>query len=271
MGDLEGKVAVVTGAGSGIGARAAELFAAAGARVVVADLAGDAAQRTADAVRAGGGEAHAVAFDLGDEDSVRSLMDQSARAYGGIDAIFNNAAATHLAGARDLPIAQADARVWDQSLHINLTGTMLCIRHGAPYLIERGGGAIVNTASGAGMAGDIGHPAYGASKAAIIRLTTYAAIEYGRQGVRVNAVSPGLIVTPSTEGTWAAGRMREIMVRQHLTGRLGTPDDIAHAAIFLCSDKASFITGQNIAVDGGLLSHAPYVADMIDLSASRTS
>ncbi len=267
MADLQGKVSIVTGAGSGIGAVAAEMFAAEGSAVVVADLNDVAAHTVAESIRANGGQAIGVGFDLADVDSIEALMASAETAFGGIDVLFNNAAATHLAAERDLPIALADHDVWNESLRINVTGTMACIRAGVPRLIERGGGAIVNTASGAGLTGDIGHPAYGASKAAIIRMTTYAALEFGSRGVRCNAIAPGLIVTPATEQTWAAGPMRDIMVRQHVTGRLGTPQDIANAAVFLASEKSSFITGQVLCVDGGILSHAPYAADLAELMA----
>lgn len=196
-------------------------------------------------------------------------MSSAVTAFGGIDVLFNNAAATHLAAERDLPIAFADHQVWNESLRINVTGTMACIQAALPHLVQRGGGAIVNTASGAGLTGDVGHPAYGASKAAVIRMTTYAALEFGAQRIRCNAVAPGLIVTPATEETWAAGPMRDIMVRHHIAGRLGTPQDVANAAVFLASDKSSFITGQVLCVDGGLLSHAPYAADLADLIAGR--
>lgn len=269
MSDFDGKVSIITGAGSGIGAVAAACFAAEGSAVVVADLNADAAEAVAEQIRAGGGQAIGVGFDLADVDSIDSLVDSTVTTFGGLDVLVNNAAATHLAGERDLPIAMADHELWNESFRINVTGTMACIKAAVPHLAARGGGSIVNVASGAGLTGDIGHPAYGASKAAIIRMTTYAALEFGRQQVRCNAIAPGLIVTPSTEQTWAAGPMRDIMVRQHITGRLGTPEDIANAAVFLASEKSSFITGQVLSVDGGLLSHAPYAADLLDLITAK--
>ena len=271
MGELEDKVAIVTGAGSGIGAAAARRFAEQGAAVVVGDLDPDTAGAVADQIRANGGRAAAVGFDLGDDASIAALIDHAVEFGGGLDILFNNAAATHLAGRDDKPIAQAEPDLWDQTFHINVRGTMVCTKLAAPHMIARGGGAVVNTASGAGMTGDLGHPAYGASKAAIVRLTTYTAVEFGKQGIRCNAIAPGLIVTPATETTWAAGPMRDIMERQHLTPRLGRPDDIADTAVFLASDRAGFITGQVINVDGGLLSHAPYIADVAALSVSPSS
>lgn len=267
MDELKDKVAIVTGGGSGIGARTARMFALEGATVVVADLNQQAAQEVADGITEAGGRAGAVAFDLGDEDSIADMIASAVSFGGGLDVVFNNAAATHLAGQRDQPIADADPSVWDDTFRINVRGTMLCTKLAAPHIIARGGGSIINTSSDAGMTGDIGHPAYGASKSAIVRMTTYVALEYGKQGLRCNAISPGLIVTPATESTWAAGPMRDLMLRQHLTPRLGSPDDVANAAVFLASDRSGFITGQVIAVDGGLLSHAPYAADLTDLMA----
>ncbi|MXP23505.1 glucose 1-dehydrogenase [Gordonia sp. HNM0687] len=271
MADLEGKVAIITGSGSGIGETTAELFAAEGASVVVADINTDAAERVAKSIVAAGGQASACTFDLGDHQSIAALFDYTTDTYGGLDAIFNNASATHIAKNLDHDIARADASAWDETFRINVSGTMLCTKMAAERIRERGRGSIINATSDAGATGDLGHPAYGAGKAAIARLTTYAAVEYGRHGIRCNAISPGLIVTPATEKDWAAGKMAEIMTRQHLMGRLGAREDIAHAAIFLASDKSSFITGQVIHVDGGLLAHAPYVADISDLMAGAGS
>ncbi|KQP54726.1 SDR family NAD(P)-dependent oxidoreductase [Agreia sp. Leaf283] len=264
--ELVEKVAVVTGAGSGIGAESARRFARAGAAVVVADLNLEAAQSTVADIHQAGGTAAAVAFDLGDEQSIKELMASTAAQFGGIDVVFNNAAAVHLAGAKDTPIEHAGAELWDETMRINLRGTMLCTQFAAQYMLQRGGGSIVNTASDAGVSGDLGHPAYGASKAGIINLTKYAAVEYGKRGIRCNAIAPGLIVTPATEATWAAGPMRDIMLRQHLTPYLGSPKDIAEAALFLASERSRFISGQLLHVDGGLLAHHPYVADLVALS-----
>ena len=142
-------------------------------------------------------------------------------------------------------------------------------QHVIPHMVDRGGGSIVNASSGAGLLGDLGHPAYGASKAAVARLTQYVATEFGKQGVRCNAIAPGLIVTAQTEKTYASGPMRDMMLRHHLTPRLGRPEDIANTVAFLASDESSFITGQVISVDGGLLAHMPYWADVADMIAAR--
>jgi NAD(P)-dependent dehydrogenase (short-subunit alcohol dehydrogenase family) len=266
---IAGKVAIVTGAASGIGAVTAAVLAAEGARVVVADLDLAGAEKTVARVSESGGTALAAAFDLGDEESIKELVRATVAAYGGVDILFNNAAATHLGGTRDLPIAQADSDVWDETMRLNLRGTMHLTKYVAPHLAARGGGSIVNASSGAGLSGDLGHPAYGASKAAVARLTQYTATEFGKQGIRCNAIAPGLIVTARTEQTYAAGPMRDMMLRHHLTPRLGRPEDIANTVLFLVSDESSFITGQVISVDGGLLAHVPYWADVVDLLAAR--
>lgn len=268
-GALDGKVIVATGAGRGIGAAAATLFAEEGATVVVADLNGEAAAEVTDKIVSDGATAIAVAFDLGDEESIERLIRTAVDRHGGIDMLFNNAAATHLAGTRDLPISMCDPAVWDETFRINVKGTMLCMKSAVVSMIERGGGSIINVASGAGLTGDVSNPAYGASKAAIIRMTTYAAVEFGARGVRCNAIAPGLIVTEATADTWAAGPMRDIMERQHLPGRLGRPEDVAGAAVFLASDRSAFITGQVLCVDGGVLAHAPYTPDLADLMAGK--
>jgi NAD(P)-dependent dehydrogenase (short-subunit alcohol dehydrogenase family) len=262
---LAGKVAVVTGAGSGIGAATATTLATQGASVVVADLNAAGAEKTVAQIHEAGSVATALTFDLGDAASIAELVQAAVAAYGGIDILFNNAAATHLGNTVDVPIEQADGDVWDDTLRINLRGTMQVTKHVVPHMIARGGGSIINASSGAGLTGDLGHPAYGASKAAIVRLTTYTATEFGKRGVRCNAIAPGLIVTPQTEKSYAGGPLRDIMLRHHLTPRLGRPDDIANAVLFLASDESSFITGQVISVDGGLLAHAPYWADVAEL------
>jgi len=261
MGLLDGKIAVVTGAGRGIGAASALRLAAEGAHTVVADLNIEGAERIAAQIVESGGAATAVKVDLGDIDSVRSMIDTTVKSLGGIDVLHNNAAATHLAARKDLPIVEADPAVWDETMRINLRGTMVAIQAAVPHMIARGGGSIVITSSGSGLSGDLSHPAYGASKAALNNLTCYVATQYGKQGVRCNAIAPGFIVTEASDGS-AYGEIRETMLRHHLTPRLGKPEDVAAAVAFLASDESAFITGQTLCVDGGLLAHAPYVADM---------
>ena len=260
---LSGKVAVVTGAASGIGATTAELLASEGASVVLADIDADAAEELAATIRDRGYDAIAVAFDLGDERSISSLIEQTVAITGGIDVLHNNAAATALASTRDLLIADTGVDVWDDTLRINARGTLLAIKAVVPHMLARGGGSIINTSSGASLAGDLGHCAYGASKAAINAITMYAATEYGKQSIRVNAVAPGLIVTPASQSSGHSEAMATIMLDNHLTPRLGEPMDVAYAVLYLASDESSFVTGQIISVDGGLSAHQPYFSELL--------
>ena len=163
---LDGKIAIITGAASGIGRATARRVAAEGARTVVADLNDAGAKQVADEISAAGGEATAVQADLGDNDSVRAMVEAAVTGYGGLDILHNNAAATRLAATEDLPVSAADPAVWDETMRVNLRGAMVAIQAAAPHMIARGGGSVINTASGAGLTGDLRNPAYGASKAA---------------------------------------------------------------------------------------------------------
>lgn len=261
-GRVEGKAALVTGAGGGIGAACALMLAREGAAVAVADIDLAAAQRTVALIEKEGGRAIALRVDMGDEASVIAMVDAAAQALGGLDILHNNAADTRLSGTRDMPVEKVDTGVWDDILRINLRGTMIASRAAIPYLRTRGG-AIINTSSNAALAGALSHSAYSASKAAINSLTQSIATQHGKEGIRCNAVSPGLIVTPATQGSYAASGVGEIMLRHQLSPRLGRPEDIAAAVVFLASDEAAFITGQVICVDGGSLAHQPYVADFL--------
>jgi NAD(P)-dependent dehydrogenase (short-subunit alcohol dehydrogenase family) len=269
MDRLRGKVAIVTGAASGIGAATAEVLAEEGARVVVADLNEDGAHQQAERLVAAGHDVTAARFDLGDEQSIAALVSHTLDAFGSLDVLHNNAAATHLAATRDLPIAAADPAVWDETMRINVRGTMLATKLAAPHLIAGGGGSIINTASGSGLTGDLSNPAYGASKAAIISLTQYAATQYGKQGLRVNAIAPGLIVTPATAESGHSQRLGDIMLRNTLLPRLGAPRDVAYLVLFLASDESGFVTGQILGVDGGMHAHAAYYSDFMALAEAE--
>jgi NAD(P)-dependent dehydrogenase (short-subunit alcohol dehydrogenase family) len=259
-GRVQGRLALVTGAAGGIGVACARALAREGASVALADVDLAAAQREADAIVAEGGRAIAIAVDLGDEASVIAMVDAAVERLGGLDILHNNAADTRLSGTRDMPVERVDTQVWDAILRVNLRGTMIASRAAIPHLRRRGG-AIVNTSSGAALAGGLSHSAYSASKAALHSLTQSIATQHGKEGIRCNAIAPGLIVTPATRDTYAGSELGAVMLRHHLTPRLGRPEDIAAAVVFLASDEAAFITGQVICVDGGLLAHQPYVAD----------
>ena len=258
---LVGKVAAVTGAASGIGLDCAKEMARNGAAVVVADIAFEAAKSVADDIVGEGGQALAVAVDLGVPDQVESMIHETVTHFGRLDILHNNAAATQLAASQDFNVADMDLMVWEKTLRVNLTGTMLAIKYALPHLISSGSASIVNTSSGAGIAGDIGHTAYGVSKGAINALTLYTAAQYGKAGVRCNAIAPGLVITPATADHYA-GELGTFMLRHHLTPRLGVPMDVAALSVFLSSPRAEFITGQIINLDGGLNTHQPYVADV---------
>jgi NAD(P)-dependent dehydrogenase (short-subunit alcohol dehydrogenase family) len=262
-GRVEGKMALVTGGGGGIGAACAVALAREGAAVAIADIDLAAAQRTAAYIDAEGGRAVALRVDMGDEASVIAMVEGAVQALGGLDILHNNAADTRLSGTRDMPVERVDTAVWDDILRINLRGTMVAVRAAIPHLRKRHG-AIVNTSSNAALAGALSHSAYSASKAALNSLTQSVATQHGREGIRCNAVSPGLIVTPATQDKYAASGVGDIMLRHQLVPRYGRPEDIAAAVVFLASDEAAFITGQVICVDGGTLAHQPYTADLLE-------
>ncbi|MFJ9705774.1 SDR family NAD(P)-dependent oxidoreductase [Streptomyces sp. NPDC101234] len=260
MTKLNDKTAIITGAASGIGAATALRVAREGARTVVADINLEGAEKITQAIREAGGEAIAVRVDLADSDSVRAAVRSAVDAFGRLDVLHNNAAATHLSARFDLPVLEADPEIWDQTMAINVRGTMVATQAALPHLIETGG-CVINTVSDSGLVGDVSNPAYGASKAAVIALTQYTATQYGKDGVRANAISPGFVATPATAGSTHGG-ITDVMLRHALTPRLGLPEDIAGAVVFLASEDATYITGQVLQVDGGLLAHQPYVADM---------
>jgi NAD(P)-dependent dehydrogenase (short-subunit alcohol dehydrogenase family) len=251
VGKLDGKVAMITGAASGIGRASALKFAADGAAVMCADLDLDGAQHTAAMVAEKGGSAAAIQLDVVDPGAVESALQQTVRDLGGLDVLFNNAGV----GGAQLS--------WDRVLAVNLTGVYNGLFYGCRMLAERGGGAVVNTASIAGLVALMGPPlpepppmeygngAYQASKGAVVQLTRQFAVTYARRGVRVNAVAPGYIHTPMTALIREMEGWEEFLAGLHPIGRMGQPEEIAAAAAFLASDEASFITGVTLPVDGG--------------------
>jgi NAD(P)-dependent dehydrogenase (short-subunit alcohol dehydrogenase family) len=254
--ELANKVMIVTGAAGNLGSSCAREAARAGARVVAVDLPNSPLDAIVGEIRDAGGEAIAHRGDVSEEADVLAIVETARREYGGIDALANVAAAMteieHDWKLETLPIAS-----WDRAMAVNLRGSMLCAKHAIPSMLERGGGAIVNFSSTAGIRGDIGLFAYSTSKAGLLGLTIALATSYGKQDIRCNAVSPGSVWTEQTKT--GLGDKLEMMARTRSTARLGIPEDIGHTVVFLCSDKAAYITGQNIVVDGGGTSHQPWV------------
>lgn len=244
------RVAFVTGAGSGIGRAAAELFARKGYAAVLADLNEIAGAELEAQLRGEGLEATFVAVNVADDDSVARAVGMAADRYGRLDAAFN---AAGIDGEFGKYTADCSPENWQRVLAVNLTGVWQCMRHQIPRMLESGGGAIVNCASSAGLRGAATCGAYSASKHGVVGLTKTAALEYGGQGVRINAVCPGMIDTPMTRKE-GMGELIAAMVQQTPLARMGEAGEIAAAAVWLCSDEASFIHGQAISVDGAITS-----------------
>jgi NAD(P)-dependent dehydrogenase (short-subunit alcohol dehydrogenase family) len=251
MPDLTGKVAIVTGAASGIGAATARLMSEAGAMVVVADIDEGGAKSHAATLE----NAHARFVDLADQASIDALMGGVIERFGRLDILHNNAADLS-AGVRDADIETMELDVWDRAFAVNVRGAMLCCRWALPAMVRQGGGVIVNTASNLALQGHLIQAAYSASKAAMIQMTRSIATSHGKKNIRCNAVLPGLTLSPSAEANLPA-ELREIVLGETLTPTLGRPDDIAHAVLFLASDEARYITGQILAADGGTSIHVP--------------
>jgi NAD(P)-dependent dehydrogenase (short-subunit alcohol dehydrogenase family) len=244
--DFGGKVALVTGAAGGIGRASALGFARAGAAVVVADVDEAGSRETVALAEAAGGRAFPVPTDVASGDSVRALLARTIEEYGRLDFAHNNAG---VAGAQhdvaDLPEAE-----WDRVQGVMLRGVYLSMKYEIPHLLAEGG-AIVNTASGAGLVGYPGQSPYVSSKHGVLGLTKSAALEYGRRGVRINAVCPGTALTPMVEAVIEQPGLEEQLIALHPIGRIGTADEIANAVLWLCSDDASFVLGHALSVDGG--------------------
>ena len=247
---VEGKVALVTGAASGIGEASAKLFAAEGAVVAVADLDGDGAARVAAEIVVAGGIAVSFAVDVTDEGAVQSMIDEIVSRFDRLDAAHNNA------GISGAPSGFADLSLddWNRMININLTSVFVCMKYELAVMAAQGTGAIVNTSSGAGVVAAPGLPHYTAAKHGVLGLTKCGAQEYARRGVRVNAVLPGSTRTPMIEAFMAASPEIEPMITRSVgRGMLGTPDEIAQAAVWLCSDRASFVNGESMLVDGATI------------------
>lgn len=243
---FENKVVLITGSTYGIGKATAIAFALRGAKVVLSDYIADI--DTEKIIRKHGGEAIFVPCDVSKEEDIKNLVTKAVEKYGRLDFAFNNAGIEGTAA----PVADCEIDNWDKTITINLKGVWLCMKYQIPEMLKSGGGSIVNNASIAGLVGFGGVPAYTASKHGVVGLTKNAAIDYAKQGIRVNAVCPGVIQTPMIERfTHGDEATLNLMKQTKPMGRLGFPEEIAETVVFLCSEGASFITGQAIAVDGG--------------------
>jgi len=246
---LEGKAAVITGGSSGIGRAAALAFAAEGARVAIGARRAAEGEETARLVREEGGDAVFVQTDVRHSDQVARLVQTAVDRWGRLDCALNNAG---IEGPLFIPTAEYSEEAWNEILAINLTGVFLSMKHEIPHILKQGG-AIVNVSSIAGLVGGFFNAAYFASKHGVVGLTKAAAIEYAKSGLRVNAICPAVIETDMAHR--AFNEMWERIVEMHPIGRIGTPQEVANAAVWLCSDRASFITGHALPVDGGFVAH----------------
>jgi NAD(P)-dependent dehydrogenase (short-subunit alcohol dehydrogenase family) len=267
-GRLTGRSALVTGAGSGIGAVTAELFAREGAKVVVADIDRAKASSTVERIREDGGVGEPFVADVSDETQVADLVEFAVKTFGGLD-VLQNYASNRSVVAEDAFVADADPAVWSRQLSVDLMGCVLTTKHALPHMIRAGAGSITNATSLAAWLSLESRPAYATAKAGVIGLSKTLATEYGKQGVRCNVIAPGHIVSPATEKMYSA-RQTEVMLDHVSAPRLGRPDDVALAALFLASPESAFVNGHVLVVDGGMSAYAPMVPSFRRLAADTT-
>ena len=243
--DYRGKIVLVTGGGSGIGLASSQAFAAAGATVIVADLSEDNGNRAVELIRSAGGEAQFRRVNVANEDEVIALIEHIAKSHGRLDIAHNNAGIE----AMTVPLAQVPSDNWRKVIDVNLSSVFYCLKAEIPVMVSQGGGAIVNTASVAGLIGGFNLSVYTAAKHGVVGLTKAAAMDYATQGVRINALCPGAIDTPFL-AQLPKPFLDRLIFGTPMT-RLGKPAEMAQAILWLCSDAASYVTGQSLAVDGG--------------------
>lgn len=243
--DFSGKVVLITGASGGIGRATALGFGRAGAAVVVSDVNTPGGEETADMIEAAGGKAIFQSCDVANADAVKALVNRAVDHFGRLDFGHNNAGITNVAAD------EWDDMVWRRALSINLDGVMHCMREEAAAMLASGGGAMVNTASINGFTGNARQPAYVATKHGVIGLTRHGALKWAKDNIRVNAVCPGVIETPMTAGIAGNPEIRKVMEAMTPMGRMGQPEEVANAVLWLCSDQASFVTGHPLVIDGG--------------------
>ena len=249
-GQLEGKIALVTGGASGIGKAASRLFAREAAKVVLADIDAEGGEKTLQAILDDGGEAHFVRTDISKAADVEALVDKVIELHGRLDCAYNNAA---IMGDM-VSIVDQTEEAWDHTIETNLKGTWLCMKHEIPHMLKQGQGAIVNTTASSGIKGGKYRSAYAASKAGIVSLSKTAAMEYVEYGLRINVICPSHTRTPNVAQFFELRPELEAeYIAQGPMGRLAAPEEVANGALWLCSDAASFVTGHVLAVDGGFL------------------
>jgi len=264
LSSLREKAVIVTGAASGIGLGSAKVLAANGASVLLADINLQGAEAAAAALRGHGLRAEAIGVDMAREDAIAAMVEGAIAKFGKIDALHNNVAllAREVVG-RDVRITELDADIYRQCLDVNMVGAALAAKHVIPHIVAAGGGAIINTASIAGVRGEIVRAVYGSSKAGLIGLSRSIAAQYGKEGIRAVTISPGLIMTPSIAKAITQGQVDRLM-RHALVTRAGKPEDVGNLAAFLIADEGSYLTGIDIVLDGGFLAHWPTFAEELE-------
>jgi len=268
-GKLAGKVAIVTGAGNGLGAHCATVLAEHGARVAVVDIRLDAAREVVAAIEAKGGTAMAVETDVSAEDAIRRMVAAVVEQWGRIDVLHNNAAALDLKTRyADRDVCNVEIEAWDRSMDVNARGAMLCCKHVIPVMLRNGGGSVIHSSSGFGVMGDATLTSYACSKAALLALSRMVAAQYGKQGVRSNALVIGFVLNEHAQKE-GPEEIKQILLAQHLTPELGSPRQIADVVAFLASDESAFVTGHTMMVDGGFTSHAPSLVPIRELFARK--
>jgi NAD(P)-dependent dehydrogenase (short-subunit alcohol dehydrogenase family) len=250
---LASKVAIITGSAGGMGQVAAELFAREGASVVVTDVIADAGKETAQRIKDAGGQAIFVQADVSKEEDVKGLVAAAIEAFGQVDILYNNAGIMPM---DDGSVTDISEMIWDRVLDVNLKSTFLCSKYVIPHMVARGQGSIVNIASFVALLGcTVPQDAYTASKGGIMALTKSLAVQYGRQGIRCNAICPGPIETPLLRTLWTSEEARDLRLNRIPLGRFGEAKDIVYMALYLASDESSWTTGSWIVVDGGITSN----------------
>lgn len=253
IGRLEERVTLITGGASGIGRATAVKFAREGARVVVADVLVDYGEQVVSQIRESGGEAIFLKCDVSRTEEVEAMITKIVETYDRLDCAFNNAG---IAGAVSL-LAECTEENWDRVININLKGVWLCMKYEIRQMLQQGGGAIVNMSSVSGLVGDPNHPAYGASKHGVAGLTKSAALAYARSNIHINAICPAAIRTPMIERTLQAfpEMSWESLAADHPIGRIGEPEEVAEAVLWLCTSESAFVTGHLLVLDGGMMAH----------------